>query len=87
MNYDYSENLKEQTEKYYKEDDFNKSYPLIALRGRVIFPETAVMFDVGRKVSIKALKKAQQSEGLIFLSAQYFIRTTSLYLRVGWKMD
>ena len=32
--------------------------PLIALRGRVLFPKTALNFDVGRPMSVKAASVA-----------------------------
>ncbi len=44
--------------------------PLLALRGVVVFPNTVVSFDVGRKKSINALKYAMEKNQLIFLVTQ-----------------
>lgn len=44
--------------------------PVLTLRGLVIFPGNVVTFDVGRGKSLKALEKAMQQSGRIFLTAQ-----------------
>ncbi len=44
--------------------------PMIALRGLVIFPNTSVQFDVGRKKSILAVNAAMERNQKIFLVAQ-----------------
>lgn len=44
--------------------------PVLPLRGLVVFPKSLIHFDVGRKKSITAIKKAMESNQLIFLSAQ-----------------
>lgn len=47
-----------------------QAMPMLVLRGMVIFPDTALNFDVGREKSEKALLAAQQNDGLLFLAAQ-----------------
>ena len=44
--------------------------PVLPLRGMVVFPKSVIHFDVGRKKSITAIKKAMETNQLIFLSAQ-----------------
>lgn len=50
-------------------------YPLIALRGMVVFPQMLIHFDVGREKSIKALEAAMAQDQLIFLVTQRDLRT------------
>ena len=45
-------------------------YPVIMLRGLVIFPHNHVKFDVSRPKSIAALTAAQQSNSKIIVVAQ-----------------
>ena len=52
-----------------KQED-NKIYPLIALRGKVLFPKTLLNFDVGRQVSINAINRAVADNSLIFIAPQ-----------------
>ena len=44
--------------------------PVVPLRGRVVFPDTTVSFDVGRIVSLTAVKKATEGDSRMFLCAQ-----------------
>ena len=44
--------------------------PLIALRGKVLFPKTVLNFDVGRPFSVKALNVATDDKSLVFIAAQ-----------------
>ena len=44
--------------------------PVLPLRGLVVFPKSLIHFDVGRQKSITAIKKAMETNQLIFLSAQ-----------------
>lgn len=44
--------------------------PVLPLRGLVVFPKSLIHFDVGRKKSITAIKKAMETNQLVFLSAQ-----------------
>ncbi len=44
--------------------------PLVALRGRVVFPDVTTNFDVGRVVSLTAIKRAADSDSRIFVCAQ-----------------
>lgn len=47
-----------------------QEYPLLALRGRVVFPGTTVSFDVGRMISLTAVKRAADGDSKIFVCAQ-----------------
>ncbi len=44
--------------------------PLLALRGRVVFPHTTVTLEVGREKSLAALQKAAGEDQSLFLVAQ-----------------
>ena len=44
--------------------------PLIALRGKVLLPKTILNFDVGRPQSVEAVNRAQESGGLVVITAQ-----------------
>ncbi len=44
--------------------------PAIALRGIVVFPNIVTSFELARKQSIRALKRAESGDGKIFLVAQ-----------------
>ena len=45
-------------------------YPLLALRGLVVFPGMLVHFDVGRQKSVQALDEAMSDDQTVFLVAQ-----------------
>ncbi len=45
-------------------------FPVLALRGRVIFPNTTVSLDVGRIESLTAVKQATDGNSMIFAVAQ-----------------
>lgn len=47
-----------------------QDYPLLALRGRVVFPDTTVNFDVGRMISLAAVKRAADGDSRLFVCAQ-----------------
>ncbi len=47
-----------------------RNVPLIPLRDLVIFPSTLVPFIIGRQSSVQALQKSDESDKLVFLSAQ-----------------
>lgn len=47
-----------------------QEYPLLALRGRVVFPDTTVNFDIGRMISLTAVKYASERDSRIFVCAQ-----------------
>ena len=57
-----------QTTEYQTDPIFN--LPMIALRGLVIFPNSSVQFDVGRKKSMLAVNAALENNQKIFLIAQ-----------------
>ncbi len=46
------------------------NYPLIALRGKVIFPATEAVFDAGRLKSLTAISHASSREMTLFVSMQ-----------------
>ena len=39
-----------------------KTLPVVALRGLVVFPGTTVSFDIARSIAIKAIEKAMESD-------------------------
>lgn len=59
----------EQTEKAYQE------YPMVALRGLVVFPHMNLNFDVSRKMSVLAVEEAMAEGQLLFLAKQKFVST------------
>lgn len=46
------------------------NYPVVALRGKVIFPETVNSFDAGRLISLTAISRASEREMILFVSYQ-----------------
>ena len=53
-----------------EEDEVEKVYPCIPLRGVSIFPNTVIHFDIGREKSIRALEKAMSGDRMMFVSSQ-----------------
>ncbi len=51
-------------------DTETKIFNTIALRGIVIFPGTTASFEIGRKISINALKEAEATGDFLFLVTQ-----------------
>ena len=47
-----------------------KEYPLVALRGKVLFPNTILNFDVGRPVSVSAIEEARVYDNYLFIATQ-----------------
>lgn len=47
-----------------------KILPMVALRGKVLFPKTFLNFDVGRPQSIQAIEKAAELHSELFITAQ-----------------
>lgn len=47
-----------------------QDYPLLALRGRVVFPNTTITFDVGRMISLSAVKLASEGDNRLFICTQ-----------------
>ena len=45
-------------------------YPLVALRGKVIFPDAQTNFDAGRLISLTAVSRASEREMTLFVSLQ-----------------
>lgn len=56
--------------------------PIIPLRGLVVFPKMSLHFDVGRKKSIAALKKAMENEQKFFSYAKRMHLSTSRRLMI-----
>ena len=48
----------------------NPTFPMIAMRGIVLFPKMVLHFDIGREKSIAALEYATEHDRKVFLSAQ-----------------
>ena len=44
--------------------------PIVPLRGKVAFPHTSISFEVGRKITLKAIERASASDRLIFICTQ-----------------
>ena len=53
----------------------DKVLPLIPMRGKIVFPETFINFEVGRTFSLNAVNKATGQDNLLFISAQKDIAT------------
>ena len=47
-----------------------RTMPLVALRGKVLFPKNYCTFDVGRQMSINAVNKGAGTDSYIFIAAQ-----------------
>ncbi len=52
-----------------------KELPVVALRGKVLFPKTFLNFDVGRTISKTAINKSTETGGEIFVVAQKSVFT------------
>ncbi|MBQ8816281.1 MAG: LON peptidase substrate-binding domain-containing protein, partial [Lachnospiraceae bacterium] len=52
-----------------------QEYPMVALRGLVVFPNMNLNFDVSRKQSILAVEKAMTGGRLLFLDKQRYVST------------
>ena len=59
----------ETIEKTYQE------YPMVALRGLVVFPHMNLNFDVSRKISVAAVEEAMANGQLLFLAKQKYVST------------
>ena len=53
-----------------KEKEEKKVFPLVALRGKVLFPKTFLNFDVGRPISVSAINQATESDSTVFITKQ-----------------
>ncbi len=49
---------------------YEKTLPMVVLRGKVLFPKTFLNFDVGRPQSISAIEKATEGNSEIFIATQ-----------------
>ena len=47
-----------------------KTLPMLPLRGKYIFPNTVIHFDVSRSRSVKAIEEAMEHDQMIFLNNQ-----------------
>ena len=59
----------EKIEKVYQE------YPMVALRGLVVFPHMNLNFDVSRKMSVMAVEEAMTEGQMLFLTKQKYVST------------
>ncbi len=59
------------------EQGSEKTFPLVALRGVVVFPKGIISIEVARKKSINAVKNAIKGDKNIFLVAQNILEVTS----------
>ena len=41
--------------------------PIVPLRGKVAFPHTSISFEVGRKVTLKAIERASNNDDRLVL--------------------
>ena len=55
----------------------NNDMPALAMRGLVIFPGMLLQFDIGRKISVNALKAAMDTDKRIFLVTQRDIKVNT----------
>ena len=51
-------------------NNFELNLPVLAIRGLVVFPDMAIQFDVARRKSVNAIKRALESNRMIFLLTQ-----------------
>lgn len=56
------------------EKEYQK-YPMVALRGLVVFPHMNLSFDVSRKMSVLAVEEAMANDQLLFLAKQIYVST------------
>ena len=52
------------------ENNYELNLPVLALRGLVVFPDMAIQFDVARRKSVNAIRRALESNRMIFLLTQ-----------------
>ena len=45
-------------------------YPVVPLRGKVAFPHTAITFEVGRDITVKAVERASSADKLLIILTQ-----------------
>ncbi len=55
----------------FENDSIKCDIPVLPLRGVVVFPKMMLHLDIGRKMSISAIKAAMQDDQLIFASTQF----------------
>jgi len=53
-----------------KEKQMKKVLPMLALRGKYIYPNSVIHFDVSRSKSVRAIEEAMQNDQMIFLDNQ-----------------
>lgn len=54
----------------FTQDTERVDLPLVPTRGMVLFPETTLHFEAGRKKTIEALEEGRRRDGLVFLVSQ-----------------
>ncbi|MEG1835454.1 MAG: endopeptidase La [Oscillospiraceae bacterium] len=68
------------------QDNAFLNMPMVALRGLVVFPNATIHFDVGRKISIAAVKAAMNLKQDIFLTAQIDVAKENADITSVYKM-
>ncbi len=58
-----------------EEKKLYQEYPMVALRGLVVFPHMNLNFDVSRKMSIMAVEEAMTEGQMLFLAKQKYVST------------
>ncbi len=53
-----------------EKDIITNVYPVVALRGKVAFPDSAFSFEVGREMTVKAIERASTTERTLFILTQ-----------------
>ena len=59
-----------------------KTLPMLPLRGKYIFPNTVIHFDVSRSRSVKAIEEAMEHDQMIFLNNQIIRRQKTQELKI-----
>ena len=56
-------------------EQVNQEYPMIALRGLVVFPNMSLNFDISRKFSALAVEEGMARGEMVFLVKQKYVST------------
>ena len=54
-----------------------RTFPVLALRGMVVFPGSVTHFDIGRQSSAEAVKAAMKADQMLFIATQHDPMNTS----------
>lgn len=72
VNEEYMEEVLQKTE---LSENKYQEYPMVALRGLVVFPRMNTTFDVSRKISVQAVEEAMANGQMLFLVKQKYMST------------